>query len=170
MSTRRAQPDAPIVAALAVMVRSGRVLLVQRSNSPDAGRWGFPGGKVERGETMMQAAVRELKEETGVIGRAERVMEPLEALDRAEDGNLLHHYILVPVLCAWLSGEPVAQDDALDARWFDPPHIQDGSISLSQDVSELARKAVEIVSTDDVHLQGTRWYQHPRGAGEGGNI
>lgn len=152
------------------MVRNGRVLLVQRSNSPDAGIWGFPGGKVERGETMLQAAVRELKEETGVTGYAGRIMEPLEALDWAGDGNLRHHYILIPVLCAWLSGEPVAQDDALDARWFDPKHIQDGSVSLSQDVAELARKAVEIVSTDDAHLQGTSWYQHPKGAGEGGKI
>ena len=61
--------DAPKLAALAVMIRENHVLLVKRKNEPDAGLWGFPGGHVDLGETALDAATRELLEETGVLGR-----------------------------------------------------------------------------------------------------
>ncbi|MEN7538812.1 NUDIX domain-containing protein, partial [Aurantiacibacter flavus] len=57
-------PQRPIAATIAVVLREGQVLLVRRANPPDAGRWGFPGGKIETGETIEQAAIRELYEET----------------------------------------------------------------------------------------------------------
>ncbi|MFX6119029.1 NUDIX domain-containing protein, partial [Acinetobacter baumannii] len=58
--------ERPIPATIAVVLRDDRVLLVRRANPPDAGRWGFPGGKIERGETIAEAAIRELMEETAV--------------------------------------------------------------------------------------------------------
>lgn len=136
-------PARPAVAALAVLVHEGRVLLVRRANPPDAGRWGFPGGRIEAGETVAAAAMRELFEETGVTGRAVEVITALDALDRGEDGALRHHFVLVAVLCAWEAGTPVAADDALEARWFEVAELRDAGLMMSADVDTLALRAVE---------------------------
>lgn len=111
----------PRVGVLA-LVRHGRnVLLVRRANPPDAGLWGFPGGRVEAGETLFHAAERELKEETGLTARALRTVEVFDSLHHTPDGTLAFHYVIVAVLCedtAPAPTPPEAADDALDARWF----------------------------------------------------
>jgi 8-oxo-dGTP diphosphatase len=112
-------PRRPIPAVIAVVVRADAVLLVRRANPPDAGLWGFPGGKIELGERLDQAAVRELYEETGVVARAVEVFTAVDAVEMASDASVMHHYVLVAVLCQWVSGNPVAGDDALEARWFE---------------------------------------------------
>jgi len=106
----------PVAASIAVVVKAKQVLLVQRSNPPDAGRWGFPGGKIEFGETIEQAAIRELLEETAIIAEAKQTFTALDAFDEHEATQLRQHFILVAVLCEWMSGSPVAGDDALEAR------------------------------------------------------
>lgn len=131
----------PVVATIAVLLREGQVLLVRRANPPDAGRWGFPGGKTEFGETIQAACLRELREETGVEARAHQVVTAVDALDRDAGGGIRHHYVLVAVLCSWVSGEPVAADDALEARWFAPDALERGDMALSLDVARLARLA-----------------------------
>lgn len=109
----------PIPAVLAVVVRGDEVILVRRANSPDAGLWGFPGGKIELGERLDQAAVRELYEETGVVARAIEVFTAVDAVEIASNASVAHHYVLVAVPCQWVSGNPIAGDDALEARWFE---------------------------------------------------
>ena len=79
-----AKQSLPIAAALAVVLRGERLLLVRRSHRPDAGRWGFPGGKIEPGETVIAAALRELAEETGVSAEPVEVMRTLEDHDDVE--------------------------------------------------------------------------------------
>ena len=112
-------PRRPIPAVIAVVVRGDEVILVRRANPPDAGLWGFPGGKIELGERLDQAAVRELYEETGVVARAVEVFTAVDAVQLTSNASVGHHYVLVAVLCQWVSGDPVAADDALEARWFD---------------------------------------------------
>lgn len=85
-------PSVPVPAVIAVVIRDGRALLVRRAYPPDAGLWGFPGGKVEYGETVAAAALRELREETAVEAKAEGVLTTLDILDRDEAGRLRHHY------------------------------------------------------------------------------
>lgn len=131
----------PVVAVLAVVLRAGQVLLVQRANSPDAGLWGFPGGKVEFGEALLDAAARELFEETGVTADPLRVFDAVDVFDRA-DGALHRHFVLVAVLCDWRGGEPVAADDAADARWVDLAGLE--ALALSKDVAAMARKAAAL--------------------------
>ena len=128
----------PILAVLAVVIREGKALLVQRANPPDAGLWGFPGGKVDLGETLLAAAERELLEETGVVARALRVFDALDAFDHDPDGRLRRQFALVAVICDWQSGEPVAADDALAARWVELDEIE--TLALSADVASLARR------------------------------
>ncbi len=131
----------PIVAALAVTLRDEAVVLVRRRNKPDAGRWGYPGGKVEPGETLVEAAVRELHEETGIIGEALEPLGPLDVIGRDTEGALTHHFVLVPVLCRWCAGEPVAGDDASEARWFDLAALDPARLPMSRHVPEVGRRA-----------------------------
>jgi 8-oxo-dGTP diphosphatase len=105
---------------IAVVLHEGRALLVRRANPPDAGLWGFPGGKIEFGETVMDAAIRELREETGVTGEAQDILTTLDILVPSGDGGIRQHYILIAVRCRWLSGNPVAADDALEGALVSP--------------------------------------------------
>jgi len=134
----------PVVATIATVIHEGRILLVRRANPPDAGRWGFPGGKIEAGETIESAAIRELLEETGVRGEARRVFNAVDAFDRDAGGRLLQHFVLIAVLCDWTSGEPIAGDDALEARWFKLDDLDDAGLALSLDVADVARQAAFI--------------------------
>ena len=134
--------QAPVPAALAVLVRGRQVLLVRRANPPDQGLWGFPGGRIERGETVFAAAERELAEETGLVATAVRLLDALDLLDHAADGTLRHHFILLAVLCTLRSGRLCAADDALEAQWFDGDALRDGDDRLSRNVARLARAAL----------------------------
>ena len=129
----------PVPATIGVVFRDGRVLLVRRANPPDAGKWGFPGGKVEWGETIAHAAEREILEETGVTARAVQVFTAVDCFDVRGEGELRQHFILLAVLCDWVSGEPVADDDALEARWFSREEYERGDCALSLDVPEVIR-------------------------------
>lgn len=131
----------PIAATIAAVFHDGRILLVRRANPPDAGRWGFPGGKVEAGETIQNAAVRELLEETGVQATPLRVFTAVDAFDHDEQGRSRQHFVLIAVLCKWTSGEPIAGDDALEARWFHLHELDEAGLALSLDVAEVARQA-----------------------------
>ncbi|SFI48869.1 NUDIX hydrolase [Albimonas pacifica] len=136
-------PPRPVPAVLAVTPHRGRVLLVRRRNPPDAGLWGFPGGRIEAGETLPAAAERELREETGVEADARTAFEALDALDRGPDGGLRFHYVLIAVLCRWRSGTPAAADDAMEARWWDLDEMA-ASDALSRDVLGVARRAATL--------------------------
>jgi 8-oxo-dGTP diphosphatase len=100
----------------ALVIHEGRVLLIQRGKPPLQGRWLIPGGTVELGETLTEAVVREVAEETGLV------VEPLEMIlvfDRIlrEGPRVQYHYVIVDYLCRYVSGELRAGDDAMDAAW-----------------------------------------------------
>jgi ADP-ribose pyrophosphatase YjhB (NUDIX family) len=133
---------APIPAVLAVVARGGRVLLVRRANPPDQGRWGFPGGRIEPGETLAEAALRELAEETGIRAEAGPGLTALDSVHRRADGGLAHHYVLLAVACRWLAGEGAAADDALEAAWFTATEVDGLGETASRDVARVARLAL----------------------------
>ena len=114
----RRYPDRPIVGVLAVVVRGDRVLVVRRANPPMPGRWGFPGGVLELGETVAQGAMRELAEETGVEAEAGGPLTVIDTIDRDEEGRVRYHYTLVAMIGHWQSGEGVAGDDADEVAWL----------------------------------------------------
>ena len=114
----RRYPDRPIVGVLAVVLRGDRVLVVRRANAPMLGRWGFPGGVLELGETIAQGAMRELLEETGVTAEAAGPLTVIDTIDRDREGRVRYHYTLVAVIGHWQSGDGVPGDDADDVAWL----------------------------------------------------
>jgi mutator protein MutT len=135
-------PQRPIPATIAAVVRDGHVLLVRRANPPDAGCWAFPGGKIDAGERLEAAVARELLEETGVRAEPLQVFDAVDVFDGA--GALRRHFILIAVLCRWQSGEPVAGDDASDARWVPLEDLDRHALATSFGVAELAHKAAAL--------------------------
>lgn len=99
-------------------MRGDRVLVVRRANPPMPGRWGFPGGVLELGETVAQGAMRELAEETGVEAEAGGPLTVIDTIDRDPAGRVRYHYTLVAVVGHWRSGEGVAGDDADKVAWL----------------------------------------------------
>jgi len=133
----------PKIGALAVVLHQEQVLLVQRSKQPDAGLWGFPGGHVEWGETVLQAAERELLEETGITAEPLHYLDNLDLLKRDDEGQVSVHYLLVGVACQYISGEPEAGDDAKDASWFPIDQIRQGKLPMSDRVPDLLEQALK---------------------------
>jgi len=116
----RAYRELPRVGVGAVVIHEGRILLVKRASPPGKGFWAIPGGLVELGETVREAAERELLEETGVSVRAREAFFIFDFIDRDAEGKIKYHYIIVDFLADYLGGEPKAADDVSDARWVSP--------------------------------------------------
>lgn len=109
----------PIAAVSCAVVREGRLLMVRRRNSPNAGRLALPGGKVEPGERLADAAERELREETGVRAMSREPFTAVDVMERDSEGRLRFHYVVVVMRMEWEVGEPTAGDDATHACWMD---------------------------------------------------
>jgi len=124
----RRYPERPIVAVLAVVLRGAgaetRVLIVQRAQQPNAGRWGFPGGVLELGETVAEGAMRELHEETGVVAEPAGWLDVHDAISRDDEARVQFHYLLVAVRGVWQSGEGEAADDAAACAWASRADIE----------------------------------------------
>jgi 8-oxo-dGTP diphosphatase len=111
-------PTQPIAGVGAIVFHDDAVLLVKRTNPPNAGQWAIPGGKVKLGETLQQAAERELLEETGVHIRAGEVIYQFEIIEHDTSGNVQWHFIILDLAAIYISGEPAASDDVSEARWI----------------------------------------------------
>jgi ADP-ribose pyrophosphatase len=113
----------PRVAVGALVVHEGRVLLVLRGHPPSQGYWAIPGGRVHRGETLQQAAEREILEETGIIIRAGRPIYTFDMIEPDGAGEIRFHYVIVDLAAEYVSGKPIAGDDVRDARWVAPEDL-----------------------------------------------
>ncbi|MHB8303146.1 MAG: NUDIX hydrolase [Acidobacteriaceae bacterium] len=139
----REYPSHPVVAVGAVVLDGDRVLLVRRVHAPMAGVWALPGGAVELGETLAQAVVRELTEETGLIVEPVAMLDALEKIERDPAGNVQYHYVLVEFLCRCTGGAMQAASDAAEVRWVPWDELQDASkFALSADSLRLIAAAV----------------------------
>ena len=130
-------PDHPRVAVGAVVFKDSRVLLVRREKAPSQGLWSIPGGGVELGETLQEAAEREIREETGLVIVAGAPVFTFDVIVRDETGSIRFHYVIVDLLAGYVSGELRAGDDALDVRWASAQDLE------RMDVSEMTRKLLK---------------------------
>jgi ADP-ribose pyrophosphatase YjhB (NUDIX family) len=106
------------------VVKDGKVLLVRRGNEPGKGKWSLPGGRIRFGERSEEAALREMREETGLEVRLRRVVDVVDVFWRSEMGELLEHFVIVDFEAEVIGGELRPADDALDARWFSPEELK----------------------------------------------
>ena len=135
----RSYPHRPVAGVIAVVWREDTVLLVRRANPPDAGKWGFPGGTHNIGETIFEAAMRELREETGVVAEPSEVLTAVDVIERDEAGEVRYQFILIAVLALWREGEGIAADDAEAVAWIRPDDLANENMVLSADVEDVIR-------------------------------
>ncbi|MEP6644409.1 MAG: NUDIX hydrolase [Acidobacteriaceae bacterium] len=142
---RREYPDAPIAGVGAIVIDHGRVLLIKRGGPPLQGEWSIPGGAMELGETVREAVVREVFEETGLVVEAVELLGVFDRVVKDGQGKILYHYVLVDFLCRRVRGEVRASEDADDARWFSVEEVK--AVPLAKDTAEVIRFGFERATT-----------------------
>ena len=110
-------PSQPVVAVGAIVFRNNRVLLVRRGQPPSQDLWAIPGGRVELGETLQEAAEREILEETGITIHAREPVYTFDYIERGESASPRFHYVIIDLTADHVAGEIMAGDDAAEARW-----------------------------------------------------
>lgn len=119
------------------LLRGGEVLLVKRARPPALGYWSLPGGHVEWGETLRDAAARELREETGLGADLAALPRVVDAIRLGDDGEVVTHYAIAMFAGRWTGGEPQAGDDAAEVAWV--PVADLGRLVLTPGILELVQ-------------------------------
>ncbi|HME31214.1 MAG TPA: NUDIX hydrolase [Terriglobales bacterium] len=125
----------------AIIIENSRVLLVKRAHPPIQGQWSIPGGALELGELVRDAAVREAGEETGLIVEPGDLLGVYDRVLRHADGRVQYHYVLVDFLCRPVGGELHAASDAAEVRWFTAEQLP--ALGLADDTLEVICKGFE---------------------------
>jgi mutator protein MutT len=115
----------PAVAVGAIVIDKGTILLVKRDREPARGQWSLPGGRVETGESLREAVVREVREETGIDVDVDGLIGVAERVVRDDDGAVSFHYVILDYVCAPRSTAAKAGDDVSEARWVPVGELND---------------------------------------------
>jgi 8-oxo-dGTP diphosphatase len=139
-------PAQPFVGAGAIIIEPGgtdaaRVVLVKRGHPPIQGQWSIPGGVLELGELVREAAIREAREETGLIVEPGELLGVFDRVLRHADGRVQYHYVLVDFLCRPVGGELKAGSDAEQVRWFTREELP--ALKLAGDTLEVILKGFD---------------------------
>lgn len=124
-STSRSYPERPFVGIGALVFRGEEVLLIKRGKPPGEGQWSIPGGIQHLGETVREAARREVREETGLEIEVIDVIAVVDSIRRDAKGQVEYHYTLIDVLAEWRNGEAAAGDDAAAIAWVPLDRLED---------------------------------------------
>jgi 8-oxo-dGTP diphosphatase len=116
----RSYPDRPHLAVSAAIIRAGKVLIVRRARPPARGIYTLPGGGVEVGETLHEAIIREVAEETGLAIEPIGLAGHREVIARDRDGKVERHFVILPFAARWLAGEVALNDELAEAHWLAP--------------------------------------------------
>jgi len=135
---QREFPEVPLVGVGAIIIENARVVLVKRAHPPLQAEWSIPGGVLEVGELVREAAIREAREETGLS------VEPLDLLGvydrvlRNPEKRVQYHYVLIDFLCRRVAGDLAAASDAAAVRWFTREELP--TLKLADDTLDVIRK------------------------------
>ena len=138
----RAYPAYPLLAASIAVFRDGKALIATRTKAPGAGVWSLPGGLVETGETLEEAALRELMEEVGVEARIVGFNRHVQRVDRDEAGRVRHHFVVASFVGVWVAGEATTGPEAGEVRWVDPADL--GDLPTTPHLGRILLRAAEI--------------------------
>lgn len=151
---KREFPEIPLVGVGAIIIDGPRVLLVKRAHPPLQAQWSIPGGVLEVGELVREAAVREAREETGLDVEPGELLGVYDRILRADprgdggippsQGRVQYHYVLIDFLCRPVGGELCAASDAAEVRWFTREELP--PLSLAEDTQDVIRKGFAALS------------------------
>ena len=138
----RSYPSRPIVGVGAVVFRGAEVLMIRRGKPPRMGDWSLPGGMQELGETVFDAALREVHEETAVTIQNIALIDVIDSITRDDADRIQFHYTLVDVVADWQAGEPVGGTDAMHAEFM--PFHKVAALDLWSETHRIIAKAREM--------------------------
>jgi ADP-ribose pyrophosphatase YjhB (NUDIX family) len=138
----RAYPAYPLLAASIAVFREGKALIATRTKPPGAGVWSLPGGLVEVGEPLEQAALRELLEEVGVEARIVGFNRHVQRIDRDDDGRIRSHFVVASYVGVWTAGEATVGPEAGEVRWVDPHDLE--GLPTTPHLSRILARAAKI--------------------------
>ena len=132
---KREFPEHPLVGVGAIIIENAHVLLVKRAHPPIQGQWSIPGGVLEVGEFLREAAVREAREETGLIVEPGDLLGVFDRILHDREKRVQYHYVLVDFLCRPVGGELLAASDAAEVRWFTREELP--ALKLAEDTQDV---------------------------------
>src|SRR5580700_2441744 len=135
---QREYPEQPLVGVGAIVIENSRVALVKRAHPPLQDQWSIPGGVLEVGELVRDAAVREAREETGLTVEPGELLGVFDRVLRDSEKRVQYHYVLIDFLCRRVAGELSAASDAAEVRWFTLKELP--ALNLAQDTLEVIQK------------------------------
>jgi mutator protein MutT len=115
---RRIYPEYPLIGVGALIVEKDKVLLVKRASEPGFGLWSIPGGVLKVGETLEEALIREVEEETGIKVKVQNLLDVLDLIIKDENGRVKYHYVLVDYLAKPLNGSIRPSSETPEVRWI----------------------------------------------------
>jgi 8-oxo-dGTP diphosphatase len=142
---KRKYPEQPIVGVGGIIFQGESVLLIRRGKEPALGQWSIPGGVVDLGETLQEAVVREVWEETHIEAQPLALVKVLDRIFRDRQGRVSYHYVLADFLCRQTGGEVRPGSDALEARYV--PVGELASLDVIPATREVVYQAADLLKT-----------------------
>ncbi|NVO13170.1 MAG: NUDIX hydrolase [Rhodoplanes sp.] len=143
MSEARTYPTRPFLAVSAAVFRAGRVLLVRRAKAPSTGPWTLPGGAVETGETLHEAVLREVFEETALRVAPAGLAGHREVILHDAEGRVERHFVVLAFAARWLAGEPVLDAEHAAFAWHPPDAV--AGLDTTEGLAEIVAAAQALV-------------------------
>ena len=140
----RTYPTRPYLAVSAAIFRDGRVLIVRRGRPPAHGLYTLPGGGVELGETLEEAIIREVREETGLAITPLALVGFREAIARDAAGRVERHFVILPFAARWIGGEIALSEELAEAHWRKPDEL--AGLKTTEGLAEIVAAAAERVA------------------------
>jgi ADP-ribose pyrophosphatase YjhB (NUDIX family) len=139
LDTSRRYPTRPFAAVGILVWKEDKLLIIKRAKPPRMGQWGLIGGGLEIGETHYEAAIREVKEETGVDVEPFGIVTAIDSIARDGENKVEFHYSIIEVNARWTGGEPQALDSVEEVAWATIPEIE--ALPVWDEMKRVARLA-----------------------------
>jgi len=144
LTDERTYPQHPYLAVSAAIIRDGKVLVVRRARHPALHLYTLPGGVVETGETLTDAVMREVREETSLDVEPVALAGNREVIVRDALGRVERHFIILCFAARWRAGEPVLNEELDDARWLAPAEL--AGLATTEGLAEIVAAAADLLA------------------------
>jgi 8-oxo-dGTP diphosphatase len=142
----RTYPTRPYLAVSAAIFREGKVLIVRRARPPAHGLYTLPGGGVELGETLEEAIIREVREETALEIVPVALAGYRQAIARDDAGRIERHFVILPFAARWIAGEISLNEELAEAHWLAPPEL--AGLTTTEGLAQIVTAAAQRIAGD----------------------